>query len=54
MRHVAHMIVFAGILSTYFALLLGRTGRRLRLGLILFASLAGGGILLGLVMYRFS
>ena len=54
MRHLAHMLVFAAILSTYFALLLGREGRRLRLGLILFASLAGGGVLVGLLMFPFA
>ncbi len=54
MRHLAHMIVFSAILSTYFAFLLGREGRRVRLGLILFAALAGGGFALGLLMYPFA
>jgi hypothetical protein len=52
--HLAHMLLFAGILSTYFAFLLGRRGRRLRFGVVLFASLAGGGLAAGLLMYPFA
>jgi hypothetical protein len=48
------MIVFAGILSVYFTFLAGRAGRRLRFGLVLFACLAGGGLLLGLLMFPFA
>ncbi len=54
MRHLLHMLVFAGILSTYFACLTGRPEKRVRLGLILFASLFGGGLLLGLLMFPFA
>lgn len=53
MRHLLHMVLFAGILSTYFAFLSGRPGRRLRFGLLLFACLAGGGLLASLLMFRF-
>ncbi len=54
MRHLAHMLAFSAILGTYFAFLLGRPGRRLRLGLTVFAALAGGGLALGLLMYPFA
>lgn len=54
MRHLAHMFVFAAILSTYFAFLAGRRGRRRRLGLILFACLAGGGLAIALLMFPFA
>ncbi|MBP7146810.1 MAG: hypothetical protein KBD01_04635 [Acidobacteria bacterium] len=50
MRHLAHILVFSGILSVFFAALSGRPGRRLRLGAVLFAALAGGALVLGLVM----
>ena len=52
-RHFAHMVVFAAMLSIFFAFLLGRPGRRRRLGLILFACLAGGGLALSLLMFPF-
>lgn len=54
MRHLLHMIVFAAILSIYFACLTGKPDRRVRLGWILFACLAGGGLLLGLLMFPFA
>ncbi len=54
MRHLAHMLAFAAILSVYFAFLAGRPGRRRRLGLILFACLAGGGLLVALLMFPFA
>ncbi|GAB4222598.1 MAG: hypothetical protein Kow0062_20750 [Acidobacteriota bacterium] len=54
MRHLAHMLVLAAILSVFFAFLFAESGRRLRLGLKLFAGLAGGALLLGYLMYPFS
>ena len=53
MRHFAHMVVFAAMLSVFFAFLLGGRGRRRRFGLILFACLAGGGLALSLLMFPF-
>ena len=54
MRHLAHMFVLASILSVFFAFLFAGRGRRLQLGLKIFAGLAGGALLLGYVMYPFS
>ena len=51
MLHVLHMLIFAAMLSAFFALLLGRPGRRRRLALILFACLFGGGLLVGWLMF---
>ncbi|MDQ7006922.1 MAG: hypothetical protein Q9Q40_06790 [Acidobacteriota bacterium] len=54
MFHMAHMLLFSGLISAFFALIAGRPGRRLRYGLILWAALGGGGILVSLLMYPFS
>lgn len=54
MMHLAHVVLFAAILSVYFAFLSGKPGRRLRFGLLLFACFAGGGLLAGLLMYPFA
>jgi hypothetical protein len=52
--HTLHMLLFAAILSVFFALLAGREGRRARLCLVLFLSFAGGGVCVGLLMYALS
>lgn len=54
MIHLAHMLLFAGILSAFFAHLWQPRGRRLRFGLLMGAALAGGALLVALVMYPFS
>jgi len=54
MRHLAHMLTLAAILSVFFAFLFAGRGRRWRLGVRLFAGLAGGALLLGYLMYPFS
>ncbi|UCF66190.1 MAG: hypothetical protein JSV80_10345 [Acidobacteriota bacterium] len=52
--HLGHMLLFAAILSSFFAFLVARRGRRLRYALMMWAALAGGALLLGLLMYPFS
>lgn len=54
MAHFLHMVLFAAILSTFFAFLSARREKRLRFGLILFGLLAGGGFVLGLLMFPFA
>ncbi len=54
MRHFAQMVVFAALLATFFAFLAGRRTQRLKFGMILFGTLAGGGLLLSLIMYPFN
>ena len=54
MLHILHLLVFSGLLSFFFAFLVGREGRRLRYGLTLWAILGGGSLALGLLMYPFS
>jgi hypothetical protein len=54
MIHVLHMFVLASLMAVFFALLVGKPRRRLRTGLVIWAGLFGGGLLLGLVMYPFS
>lgn len=54
MLHLAHLLIFSGLLAAFFAFLVGREGRRLRYGITLWGILAGSGLLLGLIMYPFS
>lgn len=54
MLHTVHMLVFSGVLSFFFAFLVGERGRRLRYGLVLWGILGGSGLLLSYVMYPFS
>ncbi len=54
MLHTLHMLLFAAILSVFFAFLVGREGRRGRLCGVLFASFAGGGLAVSLLLYALS
>lgn len=54
MIHVAHMMLFAAILSTFFAHLVAQRGRRLRFAAIMWAALAGGALAVSLLMYPFT
>jgi hypothetical protein len=54
MLHLFHVLLFSAILSVFFATLSGREGKRLKLGLILFAALAGGSVVVSLIMAPFT
>jgi ABC-type uncharacterized transport system permease subunit len=52
--HLLHMLVYATLVSAFFALLVRRTRReQLRLGLTLWLAMVGGALLLAYVMYPF-
>ena len=52
--HLLHMLVYATLVSAFFALLVRRTPReQLRLGLTLWLAMVGGALLLAYVMYPF-
>ena len=52
--HLLHMLLYASILSTFFAVLVRRTTRdRLRLGAILWLGMVGGALVLAYLMYPF-
>lgn len=50
MYHLAHICIFAALLSVFFTLMFGRPEKRWRLGGLLFLCLTGGGLLAGLLM----
>jgi hypothetical protein len=52
--HLLHLVLYAFLVSTFFALLL-RTGRRdrLRLGAVLWICMVGGAVALAYLMYPF-
>ncbi len=52
--HLLHMLFYATILSTFFAVLVRRTTRdRLRLGATLWIAMVGGALVLAYLMYPF-
>ena len=54
MIHFAHMMVFSGLLSCFFAFLQAPRGRRVRYVATLWSILAGVGLGLSLMMYPVS
>ena len=52
--HLVHMLLYASLVSSFFALLVRRTRReRIRLGLMLWAAMVGGALLLAWLMFPF-
>ena len=52
--HILHMLIFSGIVSTFFAFLARREPRaRLRLGLLLGGAMIGLSLALAWIMYPF-
>ena len=52
--HFFHMLIYAAIVSTFFAVLVRRTRRaQLRLGALLWIGMVGGAFLLALLMFPF-
>ncbi|MFN7966430.1 MAG: hypothetical protein U0V87_12160 [Acidobacteriota bacterium] len=54
MRHLLQLVLFATIVSVFFAFLLGGKRPNWRVALVLWGSVVGGAILLGLIMAPFS
>ena len=52
--HIGHMLLFAAIVSVFFAFLQARSGRRLRYGAILWLVLVGSGLAINLLMFPFT
>jgi hypothetical protein len=54
-RHLLHLLLFSGLVSTFFGLLSGRNRRgRIRIGLYLMAGMVGISLALAWVMYAFT
>ena len=52
--HFAHMLLYASLVSTFFAVLMRQTPReRLRLGALIWLAMVGGGLALAFLMYPF-
>lgn len=52
--HLLHLLVYATLVSAFFALLMRQTTRqRVRLGVGLWLAMVGGALLLAFVMYPF-
>jgi hypothetical protein len=52
--HLLHMLVYATLVSTFFALLVRQTPRaQLRLGVMLWLAMVGGALFLAYLMYPF-
>jgi len=52
--HLLHMLAYATLVSTFFALLVRRTARdRIRLGGLLWAAMVGGALAMSYLMYPF-
>jgi hypothetical protein len=53
-RHVLHLLIFASLLSLFFAFLLGGRRPNWRAAVKLWLSVVGGALVLGLLMAPFS
>jgi hypothetical protein len=52
--HFGHMLLYASLVSTFFAVLMRQTPReRLRLGAMIWLAMIGGGLALAFLMYPF-
>jgi hypothetical protein len=52
--HFLHMVVYSTVVSTFFATMFRESPRdRLRLGLMLWLAMVGGGLLLAWIMFPF-
>ena len=52
--HLLHMLIYSGVVATFFAFLLRREPKaQLRLGVILGSSMVGGALLLAYLMFPF-